>query len=188
LQQPNIPAMTSKYLFLAFISVAFYSCTYQEEKKASSENTGEPMMKVDTAHAKFIISMLNLGDYQAQLAGVIVFKSHNQEVIEAARAISKNNLRIKDKAKVAAIPRNIKTPYFLTHEQNDQVTALKQVPDSHLNKKFVEIIRENQDMMQQLCSKEALTSPADSDLVKLCDFSKSIIEENSTLLKSISTE
>lgn len=167
-----------KYIISILISVAVFSCTQPDSEKTVT-------VTPELEHAKFIVSMLNLGDFQDQLAQVVLFHSHDKEALTVARTISTLNLRIKDKSKVVAIPRNIETPYFLTHAQNLVVKDLKATPDSILNKKFSTLIRSNQDEMTALCEKENLSSPDAVDLMQLCAFTDSCIKQINMLLEQI---
>ena len=167
-----------KYVLVLFLALSWSACEQSNSGKAPAETAAAPAPAIDAAAKQFLIDITNLSWFQAQIAQAALKKSTDTAILSLAQGISKQYLRIKDKAKIVSIPYQIDMPYFLTHDQNDEVNQLASLDAAAFNAQFLEKIKHNNDVILEKCAGFQTAAPIDNSFQQLISFCKTTVENN----------
>jgi len=171
-----------KQWYIILLGLFIAACTQHQNENAAKPDVSRiqegPILQADDATKQFLIDITNASWYSAKLAYVATLMSHDQNIIKSAQAIRKDYTRIKDKAKIVSIPYHVEVPYFLTTEQNDSVNMLQNLDSLSFDKKFISMIRNNNDNIIMRCDNFQKGIKRSDDLQQLIDFCRSTVAAN----------
>lgn len=169
-----------RQLFPVMVCLAILSCTQQATptKNNSSEGNNSTLSKKQ----QFLIDVSNLAWYQVQVAKMALTKTHATALLNIAQKMTKDYVRIKDRAKIVSIPYNTPMPYFNTHDQNTRVKELKTSADSTFKKEFISQIKENDQLILKQCESVQEEIKNENDFEQLVNLSVAVVENNQSNL------
>ncbi|MEO6168849.1 MAG: DUF4142 domain-containing protein [Chitinophagales bacterium] len=169
-----------KYLLVLILFLAASACEQSGANKSTAQTTSIPPAEaIDPAAKKFLIDITNLSWFQAQLGQAALKKSTDTIIISMSQRINKEYIRVKDKAKIVSIPYQIDMPYFLTHDQNEEVKQMASLDEATFTKQYLEKIKHNNEMILQKCQNFDTSSTSDENFQELISFCLSTVERNS---------
>jgi hypothetical protein len=173
-----------KLIFPVLLFFTLISCTRQSETPPAIKEENAARADIDSAARLFLIAITNDAWYQSEMAQAALKKSHDTSILKQARIISRQYIRIKDRAKVVSIPYKLNMPYFLTGEQNQKVKELKGIPEDSFDREFIARIKGNDSvLMKRLIEMEGSPSNNTDEMKQFIDFSKSVIATNEDKMK-----
>lgn len=168
-----------KYLLVFFLAIAGTACEQSHNDKQSEPSTIQTVTDLDPSARQFLIDITNLSWFQAQLAQAALKKSTDTMILSMSQKLNTEYIRIKEKAKIVSIPYLVDMPYFLTHDQNEEVKQLTALDEATFTKQYLEKIKHNNEMILQKCQNFDPSSTTDENFKDLISFCQSTVESNS---------
>ena len=166
------------------VAVLLFSCNQPAADKTTAADSTSPAQvaeaqsNIDPAARQFLIDLTNLSWFQAQLGQAALTKSTDESILGMSQKIVKEYTRIKDKAKIVSIPYNIDMPYFLTHDQNEEIVDMKKLDEATFTTKYLEKIKSNNEVILRRCESFDTGATKDNNFADLITFCKTTVKEN----------
>lgn len=174
-----------RLILFVLVGSLVISCNQHTKTPSQSNAENQTTAGIDTIAKQFLIDVTNSAWFQAEMANVALKKSHDTAILSLARTISKQYIRIKDRAKIVSIPHKLNMPYFLLPDQNAKVTELKGVKDDLFDHEFISRVRENDSFILKQCSDFQASPDKPADVMELIDFIRSTVEANQSKMQSM---